>query len=403
VRHAHRPGARRGLALALVVLSIITAGCCRRRSHHRLQVQQLAAVQPLTGTVYALVATGSTDGVTLGDVRSALARVDSPAATPWTVLPAPVPLLAVEVDPFQASSVFAVGIEWTATAAESFVLRSDDRGATWTRLLTGLPAASATEYVRSLHVDTRVADRVWVGYRAVTGDVLFRSDDRGATWAPAGAGITSSTSSTTDVTGVADDASDPGLRYALTQEGVFRTLNAGAAWTSFAAGLPAGHVPFFVAADPSIAGRAYLLAYGPVQAGLFRSDGGGAWTELPAAAALQGGGPDATTLLPAFAVDPTQPLRLYLGVFQRGLFVSDDGGVSWSPLDGRSFQPSPEVSLASTSPLQVIVDAGAPTRVMVLAERPVVTDDGGLTWRGLDTAGLPLFTSKSSTCAPIDF
>ena len=89
--------------------------------------------------------------------------------------------------------------------------------------------------------------------------------------------------------------------------------------------------------EPSLTERDVVYA-GVEDAGLFKSvDGGASWTEL-AGLRTHGTGsawqPGAGGLcLHTIILDPTDPLRMYVAISAAGAFRSDDGGVSWTPIN----------------------------------------------------------------------
>ncbi|MFD5266053.1 WD40/YVTN/BNR-like repeat-containing protein [Streptomyces sp. NPDC058335] len=95
---------------------------------------------------------------------------------------------AIAVDPAHPDRVYlALGTYSQSWAGNGAILRSEDRGATWTR--TDLTVKlGANEDGRGtgerLLVDPRDSDTLWLGTRH---DGLLRSTDRGATWKPADA------------------------------------------------------------------------------------------------------------------------------------------------------------------------------------------------------------------------
>ncbi|WP_405930839.1 WD40/YVTN/BNR-like repeat-containing protein [Streptomyces sp. NBC_00827] len=93
---------------------------------------------------------------------------------------------ALAVDPGHPDRLYAaLGTYAQAWAGNGAVLRSEDRGATWTRTDLGVKLG-ANEDGRGagerLLVDPRDSDVLWLGTRH---DGLLKSSDRGATWAPA--------------------------------------------------------------------------------------------------------------------------------------------------------------------------------------------------------------------------
>ncbi|WP_371545318.1 1,4-beta-glucanase [Streptomyces sp. NBC_00554] len=92
---------------------------------------------------------------------------------------------ALAVDPGHPDRLYAaLGTYAQAWAGNGAVLRSEDRGATWTRTDLGVKLG-ANEDGRGagerLLVDPRDSDVLWLGTRH---DGLLKSSDRGATWAP---------------------------------------------------------------------------------------------------------------------------------------------------------------------------------------------------------------------------
>ncbi|MGW3413429.1 WD40/YVTN/BNR-like repeat-containing protein [Streptomyces sp. NPDC000888] len=93
---------------------------------------------------------------------------------------------ALAVDPAHPDRLYAaLGTYAQSWAGNGAVLRSEDRGATWTRTDLGVKLG-ANEDGRGagerLLVDPRDSDTLWLGTRH---DGLLKSTDRGATWAPA--------------------------------------------------------------------------------------------------------------------------------------------------------------------------------------------------------------------------
>ena len=94
---------------------------------------------------------------------------------------------AIAVDPAHPDRVYlALGTYTQSWAGNGAILRSEDRGATWTRTDLGVKLG-ANEDGRGagerLLVDPRDSNTLWLGTRH---DGLLKSTDRGATWAAAG-------------------------------------------------------------------------------------------------------------------------------------------------------------------------------------------------------------------------
>jgi photosystem II stability/assembly factor-like uncharacterized protein len=187
-------------------------------------------------------------------------------------------------------------------ARDQQVLKSTDGGAHWT-------ATSFAGSASVLAVDPVDARVVYAGG--------FRSDDGGATWVEARAGLENPNGGFLSLKALAIDPRQPATLYAATFGGIFKSVDRGATWSPVWTG-PAGAFfdPEKLAIDPA-SGTVYALdrSYG-----VFRSaDGGASWTPvLPVYGARD------------LAVDGRSPGRIYVGTEAGGVYRSDDSGSSWT-------------------------------------------------------------------------
>lgn len=147
-------------------------------------------------------------------------------------------------------------------------------------------------------------------------------------------------------------AADTSVYYAGTDDGkVWRTVNAGAAWTDITAGLPIRYITR-VTADPANAQVVYVTLSGfgldESQAHVYRSTNQGTtWVSI------SGNLPD----VPAndILVDPADPNRLFLAT-DVGVYITTNLGAHWLPL-------------GAGMPIQTIFDLTfhAPSRTLVAA------------------------------------
>ena len=277
------------------------------------------------------------------------------------------PITALAIDPRSPSRLYAV-------VALNQVLTSPDGGGSWSAL--DLPAGD----VWSLAVDP-VSGTVYVGTYF---DSVFRTTDGGAHWTSAGDEPQAS-----GINVIATAASAPATLYAGAHNGVFRSADGAQSWTHPALGVRnLGVYP--VAVDPTAPSTVYAAVGGVVMKTM---DGGAHWAESSAglspelwvfqlavdpvspsiAYAVQstpfsghtviykstdGGAhwaPPSNVVfspaaLQAFAIAPTQPSTLFIGVNNEGVLKSTDGGASWAPANNGLAAVGPYVSALAVDP-----------------------------------------------------
>lgn len=239
------------------------------------------------------------------------------------------------------------------------LFRTTDGAASWTLVSASLPAS----YWGWLAVDPTNA---LILYAVDSG--VQKSIDGGASWAPSDTGLP------TGVSFVIVDPRTPSTLYAaMWGAGVYKSANAGLSWTPANAGVD-GHFIYDLALDPVDPLRLYAASSGGLDpndtGGLFVSlDGGTSWTPLDL-------GFSGRHYASAVAVDPSDPDTLYAGagtsILRGSLLKSADGGKTWAPAEKGlsgffSFAVSPHVSLSMTA-------------FAACGPRVHRTDDGGSAW-----------------------
>jgi hypothetical protein len=259
--------------------------------------------------------------------------------------PAPQTLTKLLVDPNNGDAVYAFN--------QIKVIRSLDGGLTWTETPVN-PAVT----------DTRIAELAQLSTThliAVANNGLYVSSDRGDTWTQTSGGSFAS---------IAVDPSTPGRAVATSRTAapLLLTTDYGATWTTFgnlpvlktegasfdartsarivilgqqgalytndnalnwteAALSPAASHPAHLATTHTANSKVYAYTE-ESGGGLFATSGDAGWQRLNLAAA-QALNPSAVFGEACLAVKPGSPDSIFFGVFNRGVFRSEDGGGSW--------------------------------------------------------------------------
>lgn len=236
------------------------------------------------------------------------------------------------------------------------------------------------------------AGRAWCG----TDEGVYRSDDGGESWEPAGL-------ASEEVTALAASPAEPGVVWAGTEpSAVYRSGDDGSTWDR-AGGLlelpsssswsfpprPETHHVRWIACHPEDPGRLWVA----IEAGALVTtpDGGRSWRDrVP-------GGPHDTHEI---AIHPDRPETLRISAGD-GYFESDDGGATWrSPGAGLEVGYLRSVAIDPGDPKVVVVSAASRAHSAYAAGRSdgrLYRREGDGPWRRV-TEGWP---EEPSTIAPL--
>ncbi len=201
--------------------------------------------------------------------------------------------------------------------------RSEDGGATWTPLTTGLPASTLPhEFLFS--PDYLSDQQVFLADR-LTG--FYVSNDGGDSWAPSNTGLDELVLHALAMS--PDFSADQTLLAGTETMGLYKSSDGGASWSASNTGLPANlplNVESIVFSPDFVIDRTVFMAV--LAAGVFRStDGGNTWQ--PVGPGLPQDAPRVVALSPDYANDGTLIVSTYNWVYR-----SEDGGNSFARLPG---------------------------------------------------------------------
>jgi photosystem II stability/assembly factor-like uncharacterized protein len=194
---------------------------------------------------------------------------------------------AIAVDPNDADFVVVGGL--------TGVYRSNDAGETWSKI-------SDQVNVESLAIDPRTRDRIYVG----TWRQGIRTDDGGKTWKAINSGMVLDT----DMFSITIDAKNPDDMWVSTCGWVYNTKDRGDNWTRYRDGFNNRRI-HDIEYDPCEPG----VLYAGSVAGLYRTeDAGKSWYTVT----------DEDLVINSIVVHPQRPNRIILAVEGDGVYVSND-------------------------------------------------------------------------------
>jgi len=190
-------------------------------------------------------------------------------------------------------------------AGESFgIYKSTDGGKSWSAKNSGLEYS--TKNINCIAVNPSNPDIVYIG---TAHDGAFKTADGGESWVAANNGLMS-----LDVRSLAIDSGNPEVVYAGLGEGagIFKTTNGGELWEGINYGI-------------RVECPSYLQRVGQVMPGVSlvkpRRFAGADYYSLP------------WTSIRSIVIDPNNTQIIYAADFYLGIYMSTDGGESWTPIN----------------------------------------------------------------------
>jgi len=279
------------------------------------------AVDPqISGVVYA--AAGTEGAFTHSEVTWTELFKSADGGESWTSVLGfsnTSPLISIAIDPTTSSTVY-VGI--ASIPGSQAILKSVNGGADWLDVspriseMPGYPPFPEPEpdAVQVLGIDPFDPAVIYAGGGSIP---VYRSPDAASTWAPDSSGFPD-LPFVVVVSAFGVAPSGPTTLYAGTfDQGMYVSGDSGAHWVAANAGIT-GEIRC-LAVDP----RSSAVAYTGTQDGLYKTSNRGAqWSSI--------GFRDAA--INAIAIDPFSPDTVYLGTSQ-GAFKSVDAGSHWTQID----------------------------------------------------------------------
>ena len=276
-------------------------------------------------------------------------------------------------------------------AASGGVWKSENGGSAWRPVFDAQP----TQNIGALRIDQNNPEVVWVGTGEGNprnsmnlGMGIFKSADGGKTWQHLGLEATKTIhrilldpgDSRTIYVGALGDPFTPG-----SDRGLYKSTDGGANWSRILFTNPSSGVGDMIM-DPRNPKRLFVAMYehrrtpysftsGGPGSGLFLTeDGGTTWTQLTS----KNGLPTGELGRIGIAIAPSNPLRMYAKVeaAKNALYRSDDGGKNWKMINNAP-------KFTNNRPFyfqELAVDSKDPDRLYNIYQSLTISRDGGLTF-----------------------
>jgi len=227
-----------------------------------------------------------------------------------------VSVVDLEIDPRVPSTLYA-----STWDGESGLFKSTDGSRTWSCLTGGISHfLDANNGIAALIIDPFTPTTLYAVIDEDQGhSYIVKSEDGGATWEYAGSGLPVDDAGYSYITAIAIDPIVPNALY-VGSAGIFKSTNGGGNWNKIGAGppgSPSGGLTYVI--DPITP----TTIYAATSNGVFKStDGATSWSVLDTGLSGQPlDGADWGSYVTTLAIDPLAPSALYAGTFGGGVYA----------------------------------------------------------------------------------
>jgi photosystem II stability/assembly factor-like uncharacterized protein len=240
------------------------------------------------------------------------------------------------------------------------IYKSRDGGESWVVSDQGMGGVR----VMSLALDPRSTAQVYAG---TFGEAVWKSWDGGQHWIPDNLGLKEHISI---VNAIIFDVQDPGMMYLASTVGIYKRTAPDVAWVERVEGMESVYAVTLVA-DPKRPGTLYTGTSGGVYKSVNRAEH---WKPINTGLGIEARGGALSHGVNALVLHPEETTTLYIGT-TRGLFVSTDGGASWT--QSRTI-PGGNIAALAINPRE-------PSIIYAGGAGIFKTTDGGATWTSANT------------------
>lgn len=284
------------------------------------------------------------------------------------------PIVLIQLHPTNPDIIYV--------ATNDYIYKTRDRGRTWANLSQGMSHSR----VISMAVDPTYPATVYAGTK---GDAVFKSYDGGQRWASMRSGLDDATISSV-VNQFVFDPADSSHIYLATTMGVFETNNGGDNWIKKMEGMKEVLMVVTLGMDYS---RPEIL-YAGTSGGVYKTSNKAArWDKVNNGLVAPDMVKTSRALnVTAVVVDPFASDTVYAATLA-GLYRTTDGAKSWTRIGE---------SLTDQMIIAMILDR-TKQGIIYLAGRDGIhrSEDGGLTWRTMNR-GLATTNVRSIVQSPTD-